>query len=100
MSNVAAEAKFRWDKPSRLIRMERGTCCYRFTLLFLSVLIVRGDERAWPLSINRATRFLPSRRSTLASLRVDDLLLAGFFRLLPVRLAGDCRVPGPRQAAH
>jgi hypothetical protein len=44
MSNVAAEAKFRWDKPSRLIRMERGTCCYRFTLLFLSVLIVRGGR--------------------------------------------------------
>jgi hypothetical protein len=45
LSNVAAEAKFRWDKPSRLIRMERGTCCYRFTLLFLSVLIVRARAR-------------------------------------------------------
>lgn len=42
LSTVATEAKFRWDKPSRLIRMERGTCCYRFTLLFLSVLIVRA----------------------------------------------------------
>ena len=32
--------KLRWDKPSRLVRMQRGTKCYRFTLLFLSVLIV------------------------------------------------------------
>lgn len=28
------------DKPSRLIRFKRGTACYRFTLLFLSVLVV------------------------------------------------------------
>ena len=32
--------KCRWDKPSRLIRMDRRTACFRFTLLFLSVLIV------------------------------------------------------------
>ena len=32
--------KFRWDKPSRLVRMRHGTTCYRFTLLFLSVIIV------------------------------------------------------------
>jgi len=32
--------KFRWDKPSRLIRCHRGGACFRFSLLFLSVLIV------------------------------------------------------------
>ena len=32
--------KCRWDKPSRLVRMDRRTMCFRFTLLFLSVLIV------------------------------------------------------------
>lgn len=32
--------KFRWDKPSRLVRMQHGTKCYRFTLLALSVVIV------------------------------------------------------------
>ena len=35
-----SNSKFRWDKPSRLIRMQHGTTCYRFTLLFLSVIIV------------------------------------------------------------
>jgi MFS family permease len=32
--------KFRWDKPSRIFRLQRGTKFFRFTLLFLSVLIV------------------------------------------------------------
>lgn len=32
--------KCRWDKPSRLLRLHKGGACFRFTLLFLSVLIV------------------------------------------------------------
>ena len=32
--------KFRSDKLSRIFRLQRGTRCFRFTLLFLSVLIV------------------------------------------------------------
>jgi MFS family permease len=39
-SSLDDTRKFRWDKPSRLFRLQRGTRCFRFTLLFLSVLIV------------------------------------------------------------
>ena len=83
MSNVAAEAKFRWDKPSRLIRMERGTCCYRFTLLFLSVLIVRGgrervvDPNAFGLRAATALR-LPSCHF-ISSVSVSQVF-SGYFQ--------------------
>ena len=39
-SSLEDTRKFRWDKPSRIFRLQRGTRCFRFTLLFLSVLIV------------------------------------------------------------
>ena len=40
MVGDADTRKFRRDKLSRLFRLQRGTRCFRFTLLFLSVLIV------------------------------------------------------------
>jgi MFS family permease len=39
-STLEDTRKFRWDKPSRIFRLQRGTKCFRFTLLFLSMLIV------------------------------------------------------------
>lgn len=51
--------KFRWDKPSRLVRMERGTKCYRFTLLFLSVIIVFSGYFQFDLPAITVNQILP-----------------------------------------
>jgi hypothetical protein len=51
--------KFRWDKPSRLIRLERGGKCFRFTLLFLSVLIVFSGYFQFDLPAITVNQLLP-----------------------------------------
>ena len=51
--------KFRCDKPSRLVRMERGTKLYRFTLLFLSVIIVFSGYFQFDLPAITVDQILP-----------------------------------------
>ena len=51
--------KLRWDKPSRLIRLERGGGCFRFTLLFLSVLIVFSGYFQFDLPAITVNQLLP-----------------------------------------
>lgn len=51
--------KFRCDKPSRLVRIERDTKFYRFVLLFLSVIIVFSGYFQFDLPAITVNQILP-----------------------------------------
>ena len=63
--------KFRRDKLSRLFRLQRGTRCFRFTLLFLVVLIVISGYFQFDLpaiTVNRLLEKLNIGRASYAAM--------------------------------